>query len=70
MTAHGHRVQAPAAAPLSHAAGRAHAGDGDDRAPVDVDGLAVAQPRATGGGEQLARCEGPVGGASLGHAGD
>jgi len=58
---------APAAAALAHAAGGAHASDGDDRVPVDVHRLAVAQPRPTGGGEQLARGQRAVGGARLGH---
>ena len=65
--AHGHRVQAPAAAPLAHAAGGAHAGHRDDRAPLDVHGLAVAQPRAASGGEQLARRQRAIDGGALGH---
>ena len=59
--AHGHRVETPASAPLAHAAGRAHARHRDDRASVDVDGLAVAEARTAGGRQQLARCERSIG---------
>ena len=58
--AHGHRVQAPAAAPLAHAAGRPHARHRDDRAPLDVHGLAVA--RAARRGRRRAACASPASG--------
>ena len=58
--ADGHGVDAPAATALAEPAGRAYTGDGDHGAALDVDRFAVAQPRAAGGGQQLARGEGPV----------